>query len=129
MSPRKEFTAKTKRAAFERCHVNGVPRCEAIIVSEPGVSLRCSEDLRVKSFHYDHADADFYSKDNSLENCTVLCQLCHKLKTRTVDVPKISKTRRLDRTRMKTKRRGPPMPGSKASPFKHKLDGTWERRR
>lgn len=124
-SNRKEFTLKTKRAAFERCCVDGMPRCEGFVPSPAdGLLDRCEADLRNRPFHYDHDDADFFSKDNSIENCAVLCEPCHRQKTKTIDTPKISKARRLDKARSKTKRRGAPMPGTRASRFKHKIDGT-----
>lgn len=127
MSDRKEFTGKTKRAAFERCCVDGVPRCEGAIPSmrDPQSQERCGVDLRSKPFHYDHDDADYFSKDNSLDNCVVLCVPCHVEKTKTVDTPKIKKARAIYRARTKTKaRRGPPMPGSRDSRVKRKVDGT-----
>jgi 5-methylcytosine-specific restriction protein A len=126
MSNRKEFTVKTKKAAFARCCVDGVPRCEGVVMRE-GLLARCFADLRTRPFHYDHDDADFFSKDNSLGNAVVLCEPCHKEKTKTVDTPKISKARRIDKTRMKVKRRGPPMPGTKASGIRKRMNGTVER--
>src|SRR5215207_1062279 len=126
MSNRKEFTLKTKRAAFERCCVDRVPRCEGLLDGGfPGASFPCFADLRNKQFHYDHDDADYFSKDNSLENCVVLCVPCHKDKTRTIDTPKIVKARAVYRTRTKTKSKGRPMPGAKDSPWKRTFSHGW----
>lgn len=120
---RKEFSIKTKKAAFARCCVDGVPRCEGFIAPE-GLLHRCSADLRSRPFHYDHDDADFYSKDNSLKNCVVLCVPCHLEKTKTIDTPKITKTRRIDKTRMKVKARGrSSFRTNKDAPYKATIGG------
>lgn len=86
---RKEFTRKTKDAAWERS--GGA--CEG---SGPlyglAPSVRCGDDLTVKGVEYDHIDMDANSKDNSLENCCACCPACHLFKTTKHDIPKAAKT-------------------------------------
>jgi hypothetical protein len=81
--PRREFTTKTKRIAYERCHINGVPCCE-----------KCKAPLQIGRFTYDHIDPDYFSKDNSLENCQVIGWCCDKPKT-AKDQKDIAKVKRI----------------------------------
>lgn len=125
MMTRREFTKPTKRAALTRS--GGV--CEGV---GPWYGLpenmRCNTPLS-HGVQFDHIDLDANSKDNSLENCAAVCPACHKYKTSKFDVPKAAKTlRQQDKHKGITKRKGRPMPGSKASAWKRKLDGTVERR-
>ena len=111
-SNRKEFSRKTMRQAFERAR----GRCERCqIVLRPGMRRE-----------YDHRITDYHSKRNDLYNCQVLCQNCHALKTKK-DRKHIAKSERVLYTgagvRSKTLK-GKPMPGTKASGIKKKLDGT-----
>lgn len=77
---RSEFKKQTKRDAFLRA--NGA--CEG-----------CGARLSVGKFHYDHDIADGLGGDNSLQNCVVLCHVCHGEKTRKHDVPRIAKMKRI----------------------------------
>ena len=65
----------------------------------------------------------------TLENCEVLCGCCHREKTAQEDVPRMAKA---DRARRKImdgeKRKSRPIPGSKASGWRKRMDGTVERR-
>jgi 5-methylcytosine-specific restriction protein A len=65
--PREEFSRKTMRAAFARCkgHCDG-----------------CGFKLREGRFFYDHIKpTGWLGGDGSLDNCQVLCDLCHNRKT------------------------------------------------
>lgn len=77
---RREFKKQTKRDAFMRA--NG--SCEG-----------CGARLAVGKFHYDHDIADGLGGDSSLQNCVVLCHVCHDEKTRKHDVPRIAKMKRI----------------------------------
>ena len=91
---RQEFPAKVKLAAFERS--GGT--CESCRIKiRPGIGPQ-----------YDHRIADAIGGHATLENCQVLCIACHAAKTRTDDVPKISKSKRIRGAvaNVKTKRRG-----------------------
>ena len=130
MTPRREFSAATRRAAWERA--NGA--CEGLVMS-PELSelgfpkmVRCNAPIDIGNFHYDHIDPDWFSKDNELENCQVLCHVCHKVKTGW-DKRHIAKSKRLQDKRIKARKpKGRPMPGTKRSGLRKRMDGTVERR-
>lgn len=85
---RREFTNKTKRAAWERS--GGICEGEGPIVGLPP-GIRCARQLS-HGVVYDHDDPDANSKDNSLENCRCLCPVCNRWKTDKRDRPLIAKT-------------------------------------
>lgn len=123
---RREFTKPTKREALRRSGL----LCEAIgewYGLLPG--QRCNAPLSA-GVEFDHIDLDANSKDNSLSNCAAICIPCHRVKTFHHDIPVAAKTlRQQDRARgIKSKPKGRPMPGSKASGLKKRFDGTVERR-
>ena len=103
---RREFPKPVKREALRRAAGN----CE-----------ECGALHGVK-FHFDHAIADGLGGEPTLENCAVLCHVCHNDKTRNHDVPRIAKMKRvrdLHQGIRKTSR----FPGSKSSRFKKKING------
>jgi hypothetical protein len=65
---RKEFTKATKGAALERSSVDGVVTCEVCHMPFIGESPK---------FHH----KDSRSDDNSLENCVVVHEKCHRIIT------------------------------------------------
>lgn len=77
---RRPFPAKVMLAAFERAK----DHCEG-----------CGAPLRTGRFHYDHILPDAMGGEPTLENCQVLCTACHGIKTRTGDIPRIAKTKRI----------------------------------
>lgn len=112
---RREFSKSTKTAALERCR-------------------RCCELCGVGFSHaispeYDHRVPDALDGLNDLENCQVVCRTCHRLKTLGEDRPRITKAQRLDDKHMKLRSKSRPMPGSRRSPWRKKMDGTVERRK
>lgn len=121
---RAEFSKQTKRLALKRS--GGL--CEA---SGPMYGLRlfqvCGSQLSY-GVEFDHVVLAANGGDNSLENCAAVCKRCHSHKTRTHDTPLAAKTvRQRDKIGLGIKRRASrPIPGSKASPFKRKMDGTVE---
>lgn len=112
--PRKEFSAKTKAEAFQRAQ----GRCED-----------CTARLGPGNVEYDHIVPAAFDGPSTLDNCKVLCRSCHKGKTGKTDAPRIAKAKRAERkhigARATSKR---PIAGSKASGWRQKMDGTWERR-
>ncbi len=97
--PRREFSARTKAQAWERA--NGF--CEGLIVrAHTGNIGRCDAPIDLGEFHYDHIDPDWFSKDNELDNCQVLCRQCHIEKTK-LDVKHIAKSKRIIKKRIKAK--------------------------
>jgi 5-methylcytosine-specific restriction protein A len=63
---RREFPNKVRIAAFERAKGH----CE-----------KCTARLVVGKFAYDHVIADALGGEPTLENCAVLCDSCHGIKT------------------------------------------------
>ncbi len=78
---RREFSTKTKVAAFKRADGH----CE-----------NCTAKLYVGKYHYDHEIADSLGGEPTLENCRVLCLNCHDEKTRTHDTPLAAKVKRIE---------------------------------
>jgi 5-methylcytosine-specific restriction enzyme A len=107
---RREFPAKVKVAAYERSG----GKCEA-----------CKADLRPGRFAYDHVIPDGLGGSPTIENCAVLCNACHAVKTTGQDVPSIAKAKRVQAKHIgaKVKRAWPG-----ADKWKRKLDGTLVRR-
>lgn len=111
---RREFPAKIRVAAFERA--NG--HCEG-----------CTARLVAGKFRYDHVLPDALGGEPTLANCAVLCTACHGAKTAKGDVPRIARMKRLRAKHIgATTRTSRPMPGSKASGLRKRMDGTVERR-
>lgn len=117
---RAEFSKSTKAAAFARAD----NYCEY-----------CGISIRNKKFHYDHANPEALSKDNSLENCRVACESCHATKTnkgnglRRGDKTEIAKAVRGFEKRIGAReKRGPPMFGSKRSGWRKPMSGPPVRR-
>jgi 5-methylcytosine-specific restriction endonuclease McrA len=76
---RREFSKQVKREALKRA----AQQCE-----------QCGAVFGVK-FHFDHIIADGLGGEPTLDNCAVLCHVCHGEKTRTHDVPRIAKMKRI----------------------------------
>jgi 5-methylcytosine-specific restriction protein A len=115
MTERREFTAKTKLAAWERSGGN----CENC-----GVKIYAGMGPE-----YDHAIRCELGGTNDLDNCRVLCRNCHGAKTYGRDIPEAAKGKRLRKSRAGIdKPRSRPMPGTKASGLRKRMNGTVERR-
>ena len=137
MTPRREFSAATRRAAWQRA--NG--RCEGLVRADTGIAddptapydylpalKRCNSPIDLGEFHYDHIDPDWFSKDDELSNCQLLCRECHRRKTRK-DIRNIAKSKRLRDKQIKARKpKGRSIPGSKRSGLRKRMDGTVERR-
>jgi HNH endonuclease len=126
MTARREFTAKIKLEAWARCK----GRCE-----------RCKEKIVGSRAppQYDHSTPEAVadkSKPLSVDDCNVLCLDCHFLKTfrrawgpaSRGDVTEIAKTKRIQAKQAGKQRKGRPMPGTKASGWRKRMDGRVERR-
>lgn len=79
---RREFPAKVKLAAYNRCLKDGKPHCEDCGSRIVGVP------------EYDHIRPDGLSGEPTLDNAQVLCGRCHRIKTHTVDRPIMQKADR-----------------------------------
>ena len=113
---RDEFTKATKSAAWERCGGFCECGCAQRIVGTP---------------EYHHNVHAAIGGSNSLDNCVVLSSKCHKLRTAKLDIPQIAKTKRIAAKRAGIKADRPksrPLPGTKASGIRKRMDGRVERR-
>jgi 5-methylcytosine-specific restriction endonuclease McrA len=108
---RREFPAKVKLAAWDRCQRDGKPHCEGCGLRIVGVP------------EYDHIKPDGLGGEPTLENCAVLCGKCHRIKTHEEDRPVMAKADRQMKAHAGVKRTSRPMPGSRASRWKRTLDG------
>lgn len=78
---------------------------------------------------YDHDTPCELGGDNSLDNCVCLCPKCHRLKTSGHDIPRIAKAKRQEAKHKNAKTKSSrPMPGSRASGWSKKMDGSVVRR-
>jgi 5-methylcytosine-specific restriction protein A len=114
MRKRQEFSRKTKAEAFALAK----GRC------------KCGVKLSVRTgIHYDHIIPDAVDGGNDLSNCQVLCKTCHGIKTDKKDKGEIAETFRIrDKHTNAFVKSGRPMPGSKASGIRKRMNGTVERR-
>ncbi|TBW33584.1 HNH endonuclease [Siculibacillus lacustris] len=76
---------------------------------------------------YDHRLALILGGENREGNIDVLCRACHSEKSK-ADVAAKSKTARIRAKHLGVKTSSRPMPGSKASGFRKRMDGRVERR-
>lgn len=116
---RTEFPARVKAEAFRRCcDKNGIPHCET-----------CGVELKASGTIYEHIQADGLGGEPTLENCKVHCKTCAYKKTVEHDNPIMQKADRVLKKAYGIKtRKGRPMPGSKASGIRKRMDGTVVRR-
>lgn len=114
MTKRREFPQSVKLAAWQRCSGH-CENCGVKIVAGNGPN-------------YDHRIADGLGGEPTLTNCDVLCRNCHGAKTATADVPAIAKAKRLEKLAAGVEKRGRPLPGSKKSGWRKRMDGSVERR-
>lgn len=110
---RREFSKQVRRDAFLRA--KGC--CEG---------KDCGVKLDNRTVEYDHNIPDWMGGEPTLENCVVLCKVCHKQKTGKKDIPVIAKTKRLQDRRMGI-RNSSRLPGTRASGIRKRMDGTVER--
>ena len=124
---RRNFTSETKRLAVIRS--GGICECHLLAkAGVPGFMLDgCGLSIGVGNCFFEHVNTSWHSGDNSLDNAAVLTRTCWRNKTRTYDLPKIAKTKRQQNMRFGIKSdSGQPIPGSKRSVFRKKVNGTVE---
>lgn len=117
---RAEFPKSVKLAALARAmDKDGHIRCE-----------RCGARIaNGNGPEYHHNIEASIDGPNTLENCIVLCvRPCHKAITAKHSIPQVAKTKRIRDKRAGIKpRKGPPLPGTKASGIRKRMDGSVER--
>jgi 5-methylcytosine-specific restriction enzyme A len=95
-----------------------------------GLCHRCAlaiDPVRER-FEIGHVIPWAISRDDSDENCQPEHYTCHRAHTNEVDIPLIAKVKRQYRNHNGFRVSARPMPGSKASPFRKRMDGTVEKR-
>lgn len=123
---RLEFNAPVKRDALKRA--NGICECHRLNGIAGFDGKGCDQPLGPANTFFEHIICDGLRKDNSLENAAVLTKTCWARKTKW-DLTTVSTAKRkADRNDGIRTRKGPPMPGSKASGFRRRMNGTVERR-
>ena len=95
-----------------------------------GTCASCYQKIDAgKAWDIDHIIPLALGGTNEPENLQILCKPCHQSKTAKNDIPRIAKTKRLKARHLGA--RSPssrPIPGSRRSPWKRKLDGNVVRR-
>jgi 5-methylcytosine-specific restriction enzyme A len=109
---RQEFTKATKLEAWTRSG----GRCQC-----------CTAKLFPGNIEYHHDKECTYGGSNDSGNCIVLCRACHSAITRKRTAA-IAKSNRVRAGHLGIKRTSRPMPGSRASGWRKRMDGTVERR-
>ena len=113
---RREFPKSVKDAAWKRCQ----GQCE---------HKDCTRQLERHEAEFDHILACGLGGGATLENCAVLCIEHHKQKTAQEDIWRMAKADRANRKLvLGQKRKSRPIPGSKASGWRKRMDGRVERR-
>lgn len=121
---RNNFSPATKRLAYDRS--NGICECHLIphVFPQP-----CYQPFDSKGIRYEHIDPDAISHRNDLGNCAALRTPCWRYKTDRYDRKVIAKSNHTrDRHRGIRPNVFRPIPGTRASGWRHKMAGGWERR-
>jgi 5-methylcytosine-specific restriction enzyme A len=113
-----EFSAKVRGAALKRCMRNGVPHCES-----------CRAELNARTgIVFEHVIPAGLGGEATLENRKVHRKTCADIKTLTEDNPRMQKADRVFKRHHGLKETKRPLPGSKKSGWKRKMDGWLVRR-
>ncbi len=90
---RHNFTAKTRRLAFER----SAGQCEAAgVVYGLEAGTRCISEITLKTMDVDHYPLPAHVPgSNGIENAVACCKRCHAWKTRNFDIPAEAKIKRI----------------------------------
>lgn len=122
---RLEFTARTKRQAYDRS--NGICECGRVpMLNRPN---GCGQKLTEGRIRYEHIIPAEMTRDNSLDNCAALTLGCWREKTDKYDRKVIAKSNHSrDRTRGIRRARSRPFPTNRDQPWKKKISGEVVRR-
>ena len=101
-----------------------------LFLMRKGLCAACTQKIDAgKAWDIDHILPLALGGTNEPDNLQILCKPCHRAKTTKSDVPRIAKTKRLKARHLGAcapSRR--PIPGSRRSPWKRKMDGSLVRR-
>ena len=93
-----------------------------------GVCCECGLKIRAKRWVCDHRKAIINGGENKESNLGPIHTSCDKKVKTPRDVAEKSKNARVRMRHLGIEKKGRPMPGSRASPWKHKIGGGWVRR-
>ena len=97
-----------------------------LFLKRKGTCAACSQKIDAgKAWDIDHILPLALGGTNAPDNLQILCRPCHRSKTSHSDIPRIAKTKRLKAHHLGA--RAPsrrPIPGSRRSPWKRKMDGS-----
>ena len=102
----------------------------SLFLKRKGKCAGCTQKIDAgKVWDIDHILPLALGGTNEPNNLQVLCKPCHRSKTSHSDIPCIAKTKRLKARHLGAKSPSArPIPGSRRSPWKRKMDGTVVRR-
>ena len=107
---RRSLSTRQRLAAFLAAH----GRCQ-----------RCTLHITPgKRWEVDHITPVALGGTDDPANLQVLCAPCHGIKTAKRDAPQLAKAKRIQVRHLGAWRPAAPMRGSRASPWKRRLDGT-----
>ena len=102
-----------------------------LFLMRKGLCAACTQKIDAgKAWDIDHILPFALGGTNEPDNLQILCKPCHRSKTTQSDIPRIAKTKRLNARHLGA--RAPsrrPIPGSRRSPWKRKMDGSVVRRK
>lgn len=127
MTTRTEFSKKVRLEIFQRAGGLENLRCEG---------NDCGVPLRGKPFEVDHTLECWEMEDIehglrpplTAEDGKLLCIPCHREKSARKTGERAKGKRLVSKAARAEKKYSRPIPGSKASGWRHKVNGTWERR-
>lgn len=124
-SRRLEFTAETKRQAYARS--NGICECHRIPwLNRPN---GCGVKLTAGNIFHEHINPDNIRRDNSLDNAACLTKTCFREKTDRYDRKIIAKSNHVRDAHIGAiVAPQQVIVGSKASGWRQRMRGGWERR-
>ena len=97
-----------------------------LFLKRKGKCAGCTQKIDAgKVWDIDHIIPLALGGTNAPENLQILCRSCHRSKTTQSDIPRIAKTKRLKARHLGAK--SPPtrpIPGSRRSPWKRKMNGS-----
>jgi len=102
----------------------------SLFLERNGSCASCNTKIAAgQAWDIDHILPIALGGTNESNNLQILCRTCHRLKTTQSDIPRIAKTKRLRAKHLGA--RSPadrPIPGSRTSLWKRKMDGSVVRR-
>jgi len=102
----------------------------SFFLDRKGACQTCNMTIQAgKPWDIDHILPLALGGTNEPNNLQILCRPCHSAKTTQSDIPRIAKTKRLKAKHLGARSSAHrPIPGSKSSPWKRKMDGSVVRR-